>query len=115
MSFLLVNILESFLGECRGNNEETGQSRFDCPICSAEKGVEYDGKGNLEINYHRNIFKCWACPDTNYMSGSVLKLLKKFATDKNRRDYLLVKPDANLILDREKEEVIVTLDRKSVV
>jgi len=109
MSFLLINILSSFLGDYRKLNEDSQQISFDCPMCSAEKGVEYDGKGNLEINYQNNVFKCWSCYDTNYMSGSVLKLLKKFATDKNRRDYLLIKPDANSILGREKEEIIVTL------
>ena len=56
MSILLVSILESFLGDVRKHNEDTGQIAFDCPACSAEKGlVDGDGKGNLEINYNRNI------------------------------------------------------------
>jgi len=107
---LLVDILESFLGEHRKHNEDTGQIAFDCPVCSAEKGLlEGDGKGNLEINYNRNMFKCWACPDTNNMHGPVIKLLKKHATPKNIRDYLLVKPDADSVQQKEHKEVVVSL------
>ena len=110
MNNLLVSILESFLGDHRKHNEDTGQIAFDCPVCSAEKNLPNgDGKGNLEINYNRNMFKCWACPDTNHMHGPVVKLLKKHATPKNLRDYLLVKPDADVIANHEREEIIVTL------
>jgi hypothetical protein len=110
MNNLLVSILESFLGDHRKHNEDTGQIAFDCPVCSAEKNLPNgDGKGNLEINYNKNMFKCWACPDTNHMHGPVVKLLKKHATPKNLRDYLLVKPDADVIANHEREEIIVTL------
>ena len=107
---LLVNILESFLGEHRKHNEDTGQISFDCPACSEDKGMpEGDGKGNLEVNYERSVFRCWACHDTNNMHGSVVKLLKKYATPKNLRDYLLLKPDADEITEKEKSQVVVTL------
>ena len=110
MSFLLVDILESFLGECKRHNEDTGQTQFDCPACSAEKGMlEGDGKGNLEINYHMSKYKCWSCQDTNHMHGSVINLLKKYATEKNLRDYLLVKPDAADIVERERLNIEVVL------
>ena len=110
MNNLLVGILESFLGDYRKHNQDTGQVAFDCPVCSAEKNLPNgDGKGNLEINYNKNMFKCWACPDTNHMHGPVVKLLKKHATPKNLRDYLLVKPDADVIANHEREEIIVTL------
>ena len=57
MNTLLVSILESFLGDERKHNEETGQIAFDCPACSAEKNLpDGDGKVNLEINYNKNIF-----------------------------------------------------------
>ena len=110
MASLLIHILESFLGDSRKHDEDTGQATFDCPACSAEAGKpDGDGKGNLEINYHRSIFRCWACHDTNGMHGVIMKLLKKYATPKNIRDYLLVKPDADTITRLEKEEIIVTL------
>jgi len=109
MSFLLVNILESFLGEIRKHNEDTGQAAFDCPACSSEKGlIDGDGKGNLEINYNKSMYRCWSCHETNNMHGPIIKLLKKYATPKNIRDYLLVKPDIN-VCDKIKEKIIVTL------
>lgn len=110
MDFFIVNVLESFLGDNRKLNEETGQIQFDCPACSHEKGmVEGDGKGNLEVNYHRNVFKCWVCGDTNNMKGSIMKLLKKYATPKNIRDYLLVKPDADSFVGVYRERPILKL------
>lgn len=110
MSQLLVSILESFLGNHRKHNEETGQIAFDCPACSEDKGMpQGDGKGNLEVNYNRSMFKCWACQDTNKMYGSVIRLLKRYGTPKNLRDYLLVKPDADLMVGKERKEVILTL------
>lgn len=51
-----------------------------------------DGKGNLEINYHRDVFKCWVCKDTNDMYGSITRLIKRYGTPKNLKDYRLVKP-----------------------
>ena len=110
MEFLVVDILSGFLGEHRKHNEDTGQIAFDCPACSADKGLpEGDGKGNLEINYERGMFKCWACQETNNMHGPVTKLLKKYGTPKNLRDYLLVKPDSEQFLGKEKKKIILTL------
>lgn len=110
MSTLLVGILESFLGEHRKFNEDAGQIAFDCPACSEERGLPNgDGKGNLEINYNRSIFKCWSCYETNHMHGPILKLLKKYGTPKIIRDYLLVKPDASEVFVKEKKEIVVNL------
>lgn len=110
MSELLVGVLESFLGEHRKHNQDTCQLSFDCPACSEEKGMpDGDGKGNLEINYQRNVFSCWACKDTNNMSGPVIKLLKRYGQKKHITDYLLLKPDASEILDKEKSDIVITL------
>jgi hypothetical protein len=110
MESLLVSIFESFLGESRKHNEDTGQIAFDCPVCSAESNSnDGDGKGNLEINYHRGLYKCWACPDTNHMYGRVTNLVKRHGSPKNLRDYLLIKPDADDIVVREHKEILVTL------
>jgi len=108
---LLVDILEGFLGEHRKHNEDSGQVSFDCPACSEDKGLidSGDGKGNLEINYDKGVFRCWSCHDVNNMHGPILKLLKRYGSPKNTRDYLLVKPDANIISNREREKIIVEI------
>ncbi len=110
MSLFISAIFENFLGEIRKHNEETGQISFDCPACSADKGLsDGDGKGNLEINYNRGVYKCWSCAETNNMSGSVLKLLKKYGKRKSLRDFLLIKPDFNYTTDTEHKEIIINL------
>lgn len=110
MSLFLVDILEGFLGEPRKHNEDTGQIAFDCPACSEDHGMpQGDGKGNLEINYNRSIFKCWACQDTNNMHGPIMKLLKRYATPKQIRDYLMFKPDADIALAKQVTDIVVEL------
>jgi DNA primase len=97
---LLISILESFLGEHRKLNEDTGQVSFDCPACSYDKDMpDGDGKGNLEVNYNKGVYKCWACKETNNMYGPVIKLLKKYANPKITRDYLLIKPESTISID----------------
>ena len=78
-SNLLFDIITEILGQPRKENKTKMQFAFDCPVCSAEKDMpQGDGKGNLEINYSQNVFKCWACGETNNMQGSVIKLLKRY-------------------------------------
>jgi DNA primase len=69
---------------------------------------EGDGKGNLEVNYEESVYKCWACKEKNNMYGSVFKLLKRYGTPKNLRDYVLIKPDIN-ISEKEKKNIVLTL------
>jgi DNA primase len=109
MLTLLVDILSSFLGEPRKHNEDTGQVAFDCPACAVDKNMpQGDGKGNLEINYEQGLFRCWACQDINDMRGPVIKLLKKYATPKNIRDYKLIRPDDfKSQVKKDSEEVVL--------
>jgi len=96
MSDFVVDILENVLGHNRKHNDDSGQIAFDCPACALDKDLpEGDGKGNLEINYKKGIFRCWSCHDLNNMHGPIIKLLRRYGTDKSIRDYLLVKPEIN--------------------
>ncbi len=116
MSSLLVGIFESFLGESRKHNEDSGQIAFDCPNCSAEKSMsEGDGKGNLEINYNLGVFHCWSCGDV--MRGRLPYLIKKYGTKKNLSDYLLIKPDTDSVLEKKKiiKEVVLPEGYKKLI
>jgi DNA primase len=75
----IVTLLEEFLGDPRTHYESRSQISFDCPCCSYEKGVEFDGKGNLEINYELGIYNCWACAETDGTKGRLYFLFKKYA------------------------------------
>lgn len=74
----LITLLEELLGDPRKHYETKEQISFDCPNCSAMKGVEYDGKGNLEVNYGLGIFSCWACSETDDTKGVLYSLFKRF-------------------------------------
>jgi len=76
----LILLLEELLGEPRKHYHSKGQISFDCPNCSAMKGVEYDGKGNLEINYGLGLYNCWSCAETDDTKGRLYFLFKKYAT-----------------------------------
>lgn len=91
----IIEIIEDILGDYRMHNDYKGQISFDCPVCSYEiKGLERgDGKGNLEINYKRGVFKCWSCAETHETHGSLYKLIKKYGTPKHIKRYELLKPE----------------------
>jgi len=93
---MIVKILESFLGDHKKHNEDKGQASFDCIACAADKMLDGgDGKGKLEINYKKGVFKCWVCSYKNNMHGPIEKLIKRYGTKINLRDYNLIKPDNN--------------------
>lgn len=91
----LIEILKSILGKYKSHNIDTGQISFDCPVCSYEiKQLDHgDRKGNLEVNYKENVFKCWVCSETHETHGTIYKLIKKFGNSKHLKDYLILKPE----------------------
>jgi DNA primase len=101
----VLEIFESFLGECHHYNDDSEQAQFDCIQCSIDNGMpQGDKKGNLEVNFAKNVFKCWVCRDTNNMYGSLVKLIRKYGNEKNLNDYKLFKPEA--FLSKEDREII---------
>ena len=47
---LITDLVISIFGNIKKTYHGNSQVTVDCPLCSADKGVDYDGKGNLEIN-----------------------------------------------------------------
>ena len=91
---VLVELLTDVLGDPKQHYESKGQISFDCPVCAEEKGLdEGDGKGNLEINYIRHVYKCWACGETHGTHGPLGKLLDGYATKQQKKIYNLIKPE----------------------
>lgn len=110
MNDLVINLFESFLGECRGHDESKGQAQFDCPACSSDKNMfEGDGKGNLEINYDKDVFKCWVCQDTNDMHGTLNKLFKNHGSKKIAKLYKQLKPEIEISEKVVEKDVTITL------
>jgi len=103
----IIDILEDILGEHKIHNEYKGQISFDCPVCSYEiKGLDDgDGKGNLEVNYRRGVYKCWSCAETNSTYGSIFKLIKKHGNQKHLKRYELLKPEDVEFIQKIKKDV----------
>ena len=105
---VLVELLTDFLGEPHQHYESKGQISFDCPVCAEEKGLDKgDGKGNLEINYIRHVYKCWACGETHGTHGPLGKLFDGYATKAQKKLYNLVKPEE--LKQEEKKKVRLRL------
>ena len=91
---VLVELLTDFLGKYHQHYESRGQISFDCPVCAEEKGLDGgDGKGNLEINYGRHVYKCWSCGETHGTHGPLGKLFDQYATKEQKKIYNLIKPE----------------------
>jgi DNA primase len=91
---VLVELLTDVLGRPHQHYESKGQISFDCPVCAEEKGLDDgDGKGNLEINYSKHVYKCWACGETHGTHGPLGKLFDGYATKQQKKVYNLIKPE----------------------
>lgn len=99
---ILIELLREILGDERKHYESKNQISFDCPVCAAEKGLDGgDGKGNLEINYGKHIYKCWSCGETHETHGGLGRLISKFGNKKQRKLYELIKPEELKQQDKE--------------
>ena len=106
MSLFIIDILESFLGNAKRHNETKHQLQFDCPACALDKGKpEGDGKGNLEVNYNKGVFRCWSCHYVNHMHGYIPKLIKRYGNHELLKEYLILKPETDLQIATEYAEV----------
>lgn len=94
---IIIDILNDIFGDHRKHNDYRGQISYDCPVCSQEiKGLdEGDGKGNLEINYFKEAYKCWACYESHDTHGSLYKLIKIYGSKNDLRKFLLYRPESD--------------------
>ncbi len=84
----LLKLLGEFLGEPAKHYESKCQISYDCPNCSEMKGVESDGKGNLEINYGAGVYNCWSCSETHGTKGKLYGLFKEYAEPSTLRKFI---------------------------
>ena len=86
---VLLDILYDIFDEEKKHNEITKQISFDCPVCYYDiKGLDRgDGKGNLEVNYGKQVYKCWSCAETHGTHGHLGKLIDNFGTKENKKLY----------------------------
>ena len=93
-SELIVELLTDILGYPNNHYTHKGQISFDCPVCSDIKGLDKgDGKGNLEVNYFKGVYKCWSCSETHSTHGYINKLFWKWGNKKQRQTWKLISPE----------------------
>lgn len=85
---VIYELLVEVLGEPKKSYKQSTQITFDCPVC--DNGGH---KGNFEVNLDKDVYHCWACGDTEGTHGPLGKLFDNFGTKKQKKLYLLVRPE----------------------
>lgn len=85
----IIDILECFLGSHKTHYSNSGQITFNCPNCDDGRN-----KGNLEINYHKNLYSCWSCRETEEgVRGKDIRwLIWKYGSKDLFNDYCRLNP-----------------------
>ena len=103
---VLVDLLTDVLGNPKNHYESKAQISFDCPVCANEKGLDKgDGKGNLEINYSKHVYKCWVCGESEGTQGPLGRLFDKHGTKEQKKVYNLIKPEELKIQEAKKTQL----------
>jgi len=103
---VLVELLTDVLGKPHQHYESRGQISFDCPVCAEEKGLDHgDGKGNLEINYGKHVYKCWVCGESEGTQGPLGRLFDKHGTKEQKKVYNLIKPEELKVQEAKKNQL----------
>jgi hypothetical protein len=98
---LIFELLTQILGDPRNHYASKGQASWNCPVCDAERN-----KGNFEVNYHKDVFQCWSCAETDNTHGSIYKLIKKWGNKEQLSTYVLLRPESIKIREAAIQEKI---------
>jgi len=85
---VITELLVDVLGEPKKSYKGSTQISFNCPVCDEGKG-----KGNFEVNIEKSVYHCWSCGDSEGTHGPLGKFFDKFGTKKQKKLYLLVRPE----------------------
>jgi DNA primase len=57
----------------------------------------------MEVNYIRNVYKCWSCGDSEGTHGSLTKIFDKFGNKKQKKLFQVLKPETVVKKERSKK------------
>lgn len=97
-------ILESIFGHPKKHSKHKGQISFNCPECDDGRN-----KGNLEVNYHKGVFKCWVCKNINNMYGTIGKLIYKYGGKDDISTYKLINPEYTFNINKSDDSNFLEL------
>lgn len=94
-NLIIFDLVKSVFGKKpRTHYKSKCQAAWDCPVCSAIKNKpDGDGKGNFEVNYGDEVFKCWVCSETEGTKGSLYKFFKTWGTPEQLQLYRELRPN----------------------
>ena len=84
---VLVDLFRDMLGKEKQYYPSKGQIAFNCYVCD-----EGRNKGNLEVNIHHHVYKCWSCCEINGTQGALGKLVDIVGNKKQKKLYNVFKP-----------------------
>lgn len=93
---VILELLTEVLGEPKKSNHSHLQFGFNCPLCD-----EGRGKGNFEVSLERYAYHCWSCGDSEGTHGPLGKLFDNFGTKKQKKLYLLVRPEETKVFEKK--------------
>jgi DNA primase len=96
----LVELLEDVLGDHGLHYPNRGQISFNCPVCDDGRN-----KHNLEVNYIDNVYKCWACGDSEGTHGALGRIFDKYGNKKQKKLYNVLKPETVVKREKKKKEL----------
>jgi DNA primase len=96
---LITDLVVSIFGNIKKTYHGNSQVTVDCPLCSADKNVDYDGKGNLEINLEQGLSHCWSCERT---PGTIDGLIKKFGNKTQYKTFKVIAPEYDYQINKRK-------------
>jgi DNA primase len=97
---VILDLLTEILGNPKKMYEGKTQVSFNCPVCDDGKG-----KGNFEVNIDKGVYHCWSCGETEDTHGPLGKFFDKFGTKKQKKLYLLVRPEEIKIQEKKKRRL----------
>lgn len=85
----VLDLLCNVLGDYSNNHSQSDPNRyaFNCPECGIINGGEPDDKFNLEVNLQKGVYHCWKCGDLQGTKGRLGKLMWKYGTKTQKREY----------------------------
>jgi DNA primase len=93
---IVSELIEEVLGEPKKVYESRLQYSYNCPECD-----EGRGKGNLEVSLEKMVWHCWSCG----ISGPLGKLFDDYGTKKQKKTYLLIKPEEVEVKEYKKNKI----------
>ena len=111
MSDLLLDLITDILGEPKSQYGRGGQYQFNCPVCSGEKGVKYDGKYNLEVNLDKHVYNCWSCIENH---GSLKKLVGLWGNKEQKKRIKILLPELSEVKTEEEKELFDGLPKEYI-